>query len=345
MRFLSDITIEQAIAHHLDHLIPEKIISNRPLKLTEELHLYLSEHIIAVSRLSSLVPAKFYDEPGEVAIACRSILSGNGKFIKESQKIAERLFTVMGTNRSLSPGLIIFTQVRNHETKQQFIALLKMESQPVFKEERKETNGETYIELAMDPVALPAPGRHLQKCAFIKAEHRAAQPEILLVDKQARDAAVAGFFHEHFLQAEYCRDSHFRTKKFVREFIKWANKARQQHRLSPEQLDQTVSAAREALHDKKLSVPNFIQENIENRGEQNDCLESLASRHVDPQFETEPKASEKFRKTQIIKLDHSTQVRMPHQATLDKNFYKAEVDSEDETVTIVTFRTRKYQVT
>ncbi len=345
MRFLSNITIEHAIAHHLDHLLPEKIISHRQLKLTEELQLYLSEHIIAVSRLSSLVPAKFYDEPGEVAIACRAILSGDGKFSPLSAKIAERLFMVMGTNRSLSPGLLLVVQAKNNDNNQHFLALLKMESQPVFKEDRKQgADGETYIELSVDPVALPSPGRHLQKCALIKKEHSAAQPEILLVDKQARDAAVAGFFHEHFLQAEYCRDSHFRTKKFVREFVKWANKARQEHRFTPEQLDETVSAARDALRHEKLSVPEFIQKTIENRGEQSDCLETLTKKHVDAKFETEAKASEKFRKMQVVKLDHNTLLRMTKSSSLDKDFYKVEPDPEDNTMTIITIRTRKYQV-
>ena len=346
MRFLSDITVEHAIAHHLDHLLPEKIVSRRQLKITEELHFYLSEHIIAVSRLSSLVPAKFHDEPGEMAVVCRGMLSEKIKFISGSAQIAERLFTVMGSNRTLSPGLLIVCQVRNNENHRPFIALLKMESQPVFKEERRQnTDGETYIELAVDAVALPSPGRHLQKCALIKAEHTPAQPEILLIDKQARDAAVAGFFHEHFLQAEYCRDSHFRTKKFVREFVKWANKARQEHRLTPAQLDETIGEARHALQDEHLSVPEFIEGIIENRGERNDCLETLVKRNVDPKFETEPRASEKFRRVSVIKLDHSTQIRMPQQAMLDKEFYKVAPDPDDPTVTIVAFRTREYQVT
>lgn len=345
MRFLSNITIEHAIAHHLDHLIPEKIISHRPLKLTEPLHAYLCDHITAVSRLASLVPAKFLNEGGEVAIACRAILAGESKFTALSAAIAERLFAVMGNNRSLSPGLLIVVKARNEENKKTFVALLKMESQPVFKEERKEgPNGETYIELAVDPVALPAPGRHLQKCALIKAEHTSAQPEILLIDKQARDAAVAGFFHEHFLQAEYCRDSHFRTKKFVREFVKWANKARQEYRLSPEELDGTVAAAREAVHQDRLSIPEFIQDNIKNRGEQGDCLETLTRRNVDAKFETEPKASEKFRKVSVVKLDHSAQIQCPQHIFLDKNFYRVQPDPEDETVTVITIRTRKYQV-
>lgn len=344
MRFLSDITIEHAIAHHLNHLTPEKVISKRPLKISEVLHLYLAEHIIAVSRMSSLVPAKFFDEAGEVGLSCRGILSGEAKFTPSSARIAERLFMVMGSNKSLSPGLLVIVQARNNENKQKFVALLKMESQPVFKEERKEVDGETYIELTVDPVALPAPGRHLQKCALIKAEHTSAQPEILLADKQARDAAVAGFFHEHFLQAEYCRDSHFRTKKFVKEFVKWANKARQDHRMTPDQLDETVTAARDAMRHPKLSVPEFIEKTISNRGEQSDCLETLTQRNVDPKFETEAKASERFRKVSTIKLDHSTQIRMSQQALLDRDFYKVEQDPEDQTMTIVTMRTRKYSV-
>lgn len=346
MRFLSNITIEHAIAHHLDHLAPEKIISHRPLKLTEELHLYLSEHIIAVSRLSALVPARFLDQPGEVALACRAMLSNADKIVPLSARIAERLFAVMGTNRTLSPGLLLVAAVRNNENRRRFVALLKMEAQPVFKEDRKQTpGGEAYIELAVDPVALPSPGRHLQKCALIQAEQTPAQPEILLIDKQARDAAVAGFFHEHFLQAEYCRDSHFRTKKFVREFVRWANKARQEHRLTPDKLDETIDAARTALRQERLSVPEFIGKNIDNRGEQNDCLEALTRHNVDAKFETDLKASEKFCKISAIKLDHATQIRMPQQAALDKEFYRAELDPEDQTVTIITIRSRKYQVT
>lgn len=346
MRFLSDITVEHAIAHHLDHLLPEKIISHRQLKLSEELHLYLSEHILAVSRISSLVSARFYDEPGEVGQACRAILSGSGKFTIESAKIAERLFMVMGTNRTLSPGLLLVAQVRNNTNKEKFLAILKMESQPVFKEERQEgVGGEVTIELTVDPVALPSPGRHLQKCALIKESHTPARPEILLLDKQARDAAVAGFFHEHFLQAEYCRDSHFRTRKFVKEFVKWANKAHKEHRITPEQLTDTVKSAREALRHDKLSLPDFIQKTIDNRGEQNDCLETLTKKQVDVKFETEEKASERFRKINTLKLDHETAIRMPHKATLDKDFFTAQTDPDDATITVITLRTRKYQVT
>jgi hypothetical protein len=350
MRYLSNITIEHAIAHHLDHLTPEKIISHRSLKVSEELHLYLSEHIIAVSRLSSLVPAQFknHGETGEVADACRTILSGEGKFSPQSAKIAEKLFSTMGNNRSLSPGLLIIVQARDNETRKKFLALLKMEAQPVFKEERREgPNGETYIELTIDPVALPSPGRHLQKCALIKGEHSPANPEILLIDKQAREAAVAGFFHEHFLQAEYCRDSHFRTKKFVREFVKWANRARQEHRLTPEQLDDTISAAREAVRHDKISIPEFVEKALPHRGHQSDCIDTLAKRNIDVEvkFETDPKVTERFSRVQNIKLDHNAAIRLPLTALLDKEFYSVEPDPDDETVSVIKIRTRKYQVT
>ena len=350
MRYLSDVTIEHAIAHHLDHLIPEKIISHRPLKISEELHLYLSEHIIAVSRLSSLVPAQFknHGETGDVAFACRAILSGEGKFSPQSAKIAEKLFATMGTNRSLSPGLLLIVQAKDNETRKKFIALLKMEAQPIFKEERKEgPDGEISIELTIDPIALPSPGRHLQKCALIKAEHSPAQPEILLIDKQARESAVAGFFHEHFLQAEYCRDSHFRTKKFVREFVKWANRARQEHRLTPEQLDDTIGAARDAGRRDKISIPEFVEQALPHRGHQSDCIDTLAKRNVDIEvkFETDHRASERFSKVQMIKLDHNAAIRLPLTTLLDTEFYSVESHPDDPTISVITIRTRKYQVT
>ncbi len=344
MRFLSDITVDQAVAHHLDHLTPEKVISHRPLKLSDPLQLYLSEHILAVSRLSSLVGARFVSPDAEVGAACREMLSGQGKITPLSAKIAERLFSVMGNNRSLSPGLLIVALVRNNENKKRFVALLKMESQPVFKEIRHESeDGGISIELGVDPVALPAPGRHLQKCALIKAEHTLAQPEILLIDRQARDAAVAGFFHERFLQAEYCRDSHSRTRKFVREFVKWANKAREEHRLSPQEMEKTLTSARDELRHTKISVPELVEKSISNRGEQHHCMEHLAKTKVDPEFESEAKASEKFRKMRVLKLDHGTLVRLPHKATLQAGFYHAEPDPEDQTVTVITLRTRKFQ--
>ncbi|MDD2710382.1 MAG: nucleoid-associated protein [Verrucomicrobiae bacterium] len=345
MRFLSDITVEQAIAHHIDHLTPEIVISRRLLKLTDELHFFLNGHLTAVSRLSSLIPARFHEEPGEVASVCRAVLSGEGKLAPLSSKIADRLFKVMGTNRTLSPGLLLVVLARNNENKERFISILKMESQPVFKEQRIENpDGETSIELSIDRAALPAPGRHLQKCAFIKTSHSAARPEILLLDKQAGESAMAGFFREQFLQAEYCRDSHYRTKQFMNEFVKWANKAGQEHRLTPVELDQTIHAARHVLKKPKITVTEFVQDAIENRGEQASCLEQMARRKVDPQFETAPKVSERFRRTRMVKLDHGAILRMPEAATLDKNFYTTAPDPDDQTVTIVTLRTRRYQV-
>jgi len=48
---------------------------------------------------------------------------------------------------------------------------------------------------------------------------------------------------------------------------------------------------------------------------------------------------------QVVKLDHNTQMRMSKAASLDKDFYKAEPDPEDNTMTVITIRTRRYQVT
>lgn len=345
LRFLQNVTILKAIAHHLDHLTPEKIISTRMLKITEAIHLYLAEHVIAVSKSAAAVPCRFFDDPGDVAMACRITIAYPDKFTKLSAQIAERLFRVMGSNKSLSPGLLLVLLARDNDSQQTFVAILKMEAQPVFAEDRQQgEDGHRFIELAINPANLPAPGRHIQKCALVKSNHTDAEPEILMIDKQARDAAVAGFFHEHFLQAEYCRDSHFRTKKFIREFVKWANKAQKEHRMTPEELGETVAAARDAVRNSKLSVPEFVEKNISNRGEQSDCMETLTTRSVDAKFITEAKASEKFRRTTEIKVDHSAQIRMTQRAMLDGEFYKVEQDPEDQSLSIITIRTRKYQV-
>ncbi len=348
LRFISILNIDSAIAHHLDHLKPEKIISSRQLKLTDEVHEYLSKHIIAVSRMSGAVPGRFYEDlwkqQGSVANACRSIFDDKSTFTKMSGEIADRLFKVMGSNRTLTPGLVIILAATNLETKEKFVAIIKMEPQPVFSEDRKQLDGQTYIDLALGQTNLIYSGKHIQKCALIKASHSEKEPEILLLDKQSRDAAVAGFFHEHFLQAEYCRDSHFRTKKFVREFVKWANRARMEHRISPEQLEQAVGAARHALRSNQLNVPKFVESITDNRGEQNDCLETMVKKNVDVKFDTEAKASEAFRKKSVIKTDHALQIRVPQSAFLDKQFYNVATDPEDATLTVITIKTRKYQV-
>ena len=345
MRFLSQVTVEHAIAHHLDHLTPEKLISKRALKLSDPLQLYLSEHIAAVSRMSGLLAGQFEDPERPVARACLDLLAGRTKLVPSSSAIAERLFEIMGGNRALSPGLLIVATARDDETNERFLAILKVESQPVFKEERKQgSDGETFIELSIDPAALPAPGRNLQKCALVREKHTVGRPQVLLIDRQARDSGVADFFHGKFLEAKLCRDAHLQTRSFVREFVKWANRAKHDHRLSPEQLDETVDAAREALRHKQVSVPELVREHVPKGPTQGDCLDFLARKKVDATVETEKKAAEKFQRVRVIKLDYGTQLRVPHAATLADGFYKAEADPDDQTVTVVTFRTRKFQV-
>ncbi|NUN93355.1 MAG: nucleoid-associated protein [Verrucomicrobiae bacterium] len=345
MRFLTNITVEQAIAHHLDHLTPEKLVSKRPLKLTQELHLYLSEHLVAISRMSGLLAAQFADVERPVAAACLSLLEGKSKFVPAAGAIAERLFEVMEGNRALSPGLLLVAVVKEEETKERFLAILKVESQPVFKEERKTSvDGEPFIELALDPAALPAPGRNLQKCAMIRGKHSVGRPQVLLIDRQARDAGVADFFHGKFLEANLCRDAHLQTRTFVREFVKWANRAKHDHRLSPDELDETVDAARDALRQKQVSVPDLVREHVPKGPAQGDCLEFLSRKQVDATVETERKAAEKFQRARVIKLDLGAQLRVPHAATLAEGFYKAEADPDDPTLTVVTLRSRKFQV-
>ncbi|MCC7519708.1 MAG: nucleoid-associated protein [Verrucomicrobiae bacterium] len=345
MRFLSEITIEQAIAHHLDHLAPEKIISKRPLKLTDDLRLYLSEHIVAVSRMSGLLSGQFEDSAHPVAAACLGLVAGDANLVPASGAIAERLFAVMEGNRSLSPGLLLIATAKDEESKERFLALLKVESQPVFKEERKRSSeGEPFIELTVDRAALPAPGRNLQKCALIRRAHSVGRPQVLLIDRQARDAGVADFFHGKFLEAKLCRDAHLQTRKFVREFVKWANRAKHDHRLTPDELGETLDAARDALRQKQVSVPELVREHVPKGPAQGDCLDFLSKRQVDATVETERKAAEKFQRVRVIKLDHGAQVRVPHAATLVEGFYQAGADPDDATLTVVTFRTRKFQV-
>jgi hypothetical protein len=350
LRFLKNISINKAIAHHLDHITPEKIISHRTLKLSKDVHDYLCEHVIAVSKMSAALPCRFYEDlfkdKGTVAGACHAIFDEHESFVEMSGKIAERLFLVMGSNKSLTPGLVIILSATNNDAKEDFVAIIKMERQPVFTEERKETTtAEPYIELAINPANLVYPGKHIQKCALIKKEHTPAAPEILMVDKQSRDALIAGFFHEHFLQSEYCRDSHFRTKRFVREFVKWANNAKKEHRIGPEELDYVLTAARGALRQSVFNAATFIQENIVNRGEQNDCIEYMAKKNVDSKFETEEEASKSFRKKKCMTLERGVKINMPSSTGIDKEFFNIQSDPEDQTISVITIRTRKCLVT
>jgi hypothetical protein len=128
------------------------------------------------------------------------------------------------------------------------------------------------------------------------------------------------------------------------EFVKWANKARHEQRLTPDELDHTIGAAKAALRHSKISLPDFVEKAVENRGEQHHCVETLTRKHVEPKFETEEKTSERFRKVTTIKLDYATQIRMPQPALFDKSFYQVVTDPEDSSLNVITFRTRKYQV-
>jgi hypothetical protein len=114
---------------------------------------------------------------------------------------------------------------------QKFLSIIKIDPSEIFLHETKlDEHGQPYVDLQLQPDALPTTKEKLQKCAFIRPMNpRPDDYDMLLLDRQTgaiQGLQVARFFIHDFLDAELAHDTQTRTRKLYSALVSAHNQIR-----------------------------------------------------------------------------------------------------------------------
>ena len=220
MRNNNNLIINKAILHILNN--KEEVISLNEflLELTPKTTKLFENHIKNSINDEGTRIAKFKNKINVIRQHCENILDYNDdeNFIKSSQEIACQLYDSMKKRNISSTNFVVCLYTTDEGS---FIALLKMDFSDVIETEIKDIHGKLKIALIIKEQGVPSDKQKLQKCVFVKKYVEEDVYDIILLDKQAKqankDELVANFFIEDFLHSELAKTDKDLIRSFKRE--------------------------------------------------------------------------------------------------------------------------------
>lgn len=221
MRDATGITVNRAIVHIVDHRTgSEPVLSEAelPLDAHQKLQEYFRDQITNVLHDPPTCAAKF--TPGsahETSTHCYHILASptdGACFIDSSQRLAQQLFLVMGTDKRIKPGsLAVCIYDATNYPGLHFLALLKIDPSETFVQRiGQDSAGKRIVSLDLRDDVMPTTREKLHKAALLKPKDVQESYELLLLDRQV--APAADFFAQRFLGVELAMDAQKRTDLF-----------------------------------------------------------------------------------------------------------------------------------
>jgi hypothetical protein len=229
------IRIAEVILHILDSRPGGRglVLSERslPPQTDPRIFDYFRLHVESSLGDPQIQAARFRDPTGLVASSCRDLLAGKTDLVKLSQALAQRLFSIVGTNRSISRGDLAVCLYEPETGGGQQVALLKIDPVEAFRHTtQKDTQGRSYVTLELETELMPTTLEELQKCAFVPPPAlRPADSDLLLLDHQrTAERDVAAFWVADFLDAALVADARRSTLDLVKAMVAIENALRPQ---------------------------------------------------------------------------------------------------------------------
>lgn len=242
-------------------------LTNRPISLIggEGLEKFFIQHIENGLKDSISKSAKFkHIDTLTASGICADLLNGNLPLIEGSQQLARCLNDVMEKNHNIASGdLIVCLFEADNYPGVRFLALIKIDpSEALLQEVKLDEQGHSYIDLRLQPNALPTIKEKLQKCAFIKPLNpRDLDYDMLLIDRQSGnsiDQGVAKFFIEGFLDAEFSLNATQRTERLYKALISSHNQIKND--LTPNESTNLNNRIRDAVTAQSINLDIWIQQ-------------------------------------------------------------------------------------
>jgi len=263
MRYARNIELQELIVHILNpNSTNPKILSQRalPLEDSPELVEYLKKHIENSLQDPATKAARFANLEGPACQLCTKLLDGSLDLVLGSRAVADLLYQAMGTDKRISPGDLAVAIYRADAGSgpMRYLALLKIDPTDAFRHtQKRDAQNRLYVTFELEPDVMPTTQEKLQKCAFFQPlQPRPPDYDMMLLDKQVGDLAVAKFFAEGFLGAELALDARERTDRLYRSLVSAQNLLRPD--LTPMQDEQLRQAIDGAMAAPAIDVDAFI---------------------------------------------------------------------------------------
>lgn len=326
------LTLHDLIIHKVDHLNFTKArLSDLKSPISEAVDIYLRNQIILnrehefarngvfkpppddktkppLDKTKPPPAGKTKPPPADMKQLCDDLLTSDGKFVEQSQKVANHLFASINNDGRIHPGdlvLCTFSEVKGNR----WLALLKMDPQDSFIAVEENVGRKRRLILKQVKEVLPI--GELQKCAFILPESLRKKRDLIVLDQQQAGygsrLAVATFFSKDFLQCNVSLNEREMTKAFKSTSYDWIDSKKKTW--DEETREGFKDALKSLLVPRTVRVVPFAQETIAQPEEQKEYIETLRAANLNLVFERHQEEAEKPPITQFVG-DENLRVRI-----------------------------------
>jgi hypothetical protein len=203
MRNATDVVVQRAIVHRINHL--KQTLTNSEVELdlnaSPKLRDYFSDQVKNALGDSQTSSARFSPDGNQTAKGeISKILTNGNDFIPSSLELARLLMNSMGTDARIKPevsNVAICIYIASNYAGSNFLALIKIDPNEALVEKVVTVNGKKLVTFDVLSDVMPTKEVKLRKAALIPPKEKVKDLDLLLLDRQV--TGVANFFAVTFL--------------------------------------------------------------------------------------------------------------------------------------------------
>jgi hypothetical protein len=269
MRNATDVVVQRAIVHRINHL--KQTLTNSDVELdlnaNPKLRDYFSDQVKNALEDSQTSSARFSANGSQAALTeTYKILADKNSLIPSSQELARLLMTAMGTDARIKPetsNLAGCVYTASNYPGASFLALIKIDPNEALVEKVTKQKGKQIVTFDVVADVLPTKDVKLRKAALIPQKGTVKDLDLLLLDRQV--TGVANFFALAFLNTTLVLDPNTSTKKFIfatestRKVLMKAPENTAEH-IGPTESDVYMRHVEAAVRRGRVNRTKFVQE-------------------------------------------------------------------------------------
>jgi hypothetical protein len=194
-----------------------------------------------------------------------------------------------------------------------FLALLKIDPSSAFLQETLfDDRGLPYVDIQLQPNALPTIKERLQKCAFVQPlRPRNPDYDMLLLDRQSsseQGKQIARFFIDDFLDAVYSHDSTQRTKRLYEGLVSAHTQVKSA--LTDEQNEDFDNRIRDAVTGQSINLDIWLEQLPITDDQKETVNEVLLDYMPDREFEIDRTEGERVSKKRRFRAEYQLRLTL-----------------------------------
>ena len=253
-------TVQHAIVHITDRSAAQPVYSEIELDLDANppLRDYFTGQVQNALSDSDTGAAKFVATgPQDAKNACMRILRSHAGFVPESQRLAQLLYTAIGTDRRIAPGSLAVCVYTAGKSTARHLALIKLDPGAALVQKVVKREGKQLVSFEVSQNVMPTAREKLHKAALVPPAG-SEKYDLLLLDHQTADVA-ATFWRVTFLNAEAIVDGRIGARDFKDAGHKAHDRLLEAELITPDEAEQLRDHVLVALQTPRVRLSAFVQ--------------------------------------------------------------------------------------